>query len=110
MTDQLPDTVEIAKPLTKAESDQRLVDSLAGQHPVHGMLGRVYQRIGGEDFVADWAEMYPGQYMKLLVGTTPGMQPMSPFQGDVHLHVHPALAPSPLDEPYIDAEVVNDED
>jgi hypothetical protein len=52
--------------------------------------------------------MYPGQFMKLFVGMTPGMAPMSPFQGDVHLHVHPALGPTPLDDIPGEAEEVSD--
>lgn len=73
-------------------------EQLETQHPIHGMLGRVYERLGGEDFVAQWAEENPGPFIRLFVGTTPAMQPLNTVQGDVHLHVHPALAPTQLDQ------------
>ena len=79
------------------KSDLAIRQQLETQHPIHGMLGRVYERVGGEDMVVEWAEENPGAFIRLFIGTTPSMQPMNHVQGDVHLHVHHALAPTELD-------------
>ena len=70
---------------------------LANQHPLHGVLGEVYDELGGKDFVKEWAEENPGAYIKLLMASTPSMTPMNHVQGDVTLIVHPTLAPTVLD-------------
>jgi hypothetical protein len=79
-------------------SEKSLVcQQLEAQHPLHGVLGRVWDRKGGEDFVADWADENPGAFIKMVMACTPSMQPMTTVQGDVVLHVHPSLAPTALD-------------
>lgn len=75
---------------------------LANQHPFHAMLGRVFQKFGGEERVVQWADENPGAYIRLMMGTTPSMQPMQHIQGDVNLHVHATLGPTALDGSIVD--------
>lgn len=77
--------------------DIDIVNQLALQHPLHGVVGEIYQEKGGKDFLRQWADDNENSFVKLLFGTIPTMQPVPMVQGDVHLHVHPALAPTELD-------------
>jgi len=81
--------------------DVAIREHLEQQHPLHGMLGRVYERVGGEDRVVEWADENFGGFLKLMMASTPSLQPMNHVQGDVHLHVHHALAPTELDQGYV---------
>ncbi len=75
---------------------------LRGQHVLHGVLGEVYDELGGKELVKEWAKENPGGFIKMIMACTPSMTPMNHIQGDVHLHVHPALAPTELDHSTID--------
>ena len=82
---------EVVKPT------ETLNEVLDQQHVLHGAFGRVYDRLGGEEFLYGWAEDNPGRFLSMLVKMTPAVQPTAGIQGDVHLHVHAALAPTELD-------------
>lgn len=71
--------------------------ALAGQHAVHGMLGRVFDRLGGEEFFYEWAKEHESTFIKLIFSSIPSMTPLTGVQGDVHLHVHQTLKPTALD-------------
>lgn len=72
-------------------------EQLEKQHPFHAAMGRTYDRLGGDDLLYGWAEENPGGFLKMIMATTPSMQPVTSIQGDVILHVHPSLAPTALD-------------
>lgn len=72
--------------------------ALEGQHAIHGIFGSVFQRLGGEDFLYDWAEENPGRFITLLTKMTPGLAPTQGFQGDLNLHIHHSLGTTALDD------------
>ena len=74
------------------------VAQLRSQHGLHGVLANVFDSLGGEDFILEWAEDNPGPFIKLLFAATPTMQPVSGVQGDVNLIVHHTLGPTSLDD------------
>lgn len=84
--------------------DARILETLRAQHPIHALIGETYIEMGGKQLIKEWAEEYPAQFIKLFFATAPSMQPTAPAQGDIHLHVHPTLAPTALDRPHIDGE------
>ena len=82
----------------------KILEQFEQQSAVHSMLGNVLVRMEakaeaelGHGFVDDWAWENPGSFIKLIVGSTPSIQPVSAVTGDVHLHVHHTLAPTELD-------------
>ena len=78
-------------------------DVLDSQHPMHGLLGRVLERAGGEDYILEWAEDHPGQFIKLLVANcVPAVQPQSGVQGDINITINEVLQPTSLDSVTID--------
>ena len=79
-------------------SEKSLVcEQLEKQHPVHGALGRAYDLLGGDNLFYDWGLENPGGLLKMVMATTPSMQPVTSIAGDVILQVHPTLAPTALD-------------
>ena len=72
-------------------------ESLERQHAIHGVFGRVWDRLGGEEFLYEWAEENPGRFITLITKMTPGLAPTSGFQGKVVLHVDASLTPTALD-------------
>jgi hypothetical protein len=83
--------------ITPANSARALTEALSAQHIFHGMLGRVYERMGGEDFLFEWAQDNPGRFLTMLASSTPSVAPTQGITGDVTLHVHATLAPTELD-------------
>lgn len=83
--------------MSKTKDMSTVRSALEGQHAIHGVFGRVFDRLGGEEFLYDWAEENPGRFITLIVGMTPNLTPMNSVQGDVHLHVHASLQPTELD-------------
>lgn len=84
-----------------AEDDKRVKAirvALEGQHAIHGIFGSVFEKLGGEDFLLDWAVDNPGRFITLLTKMTPGLQPTQGFQGDLNLTVHESLGTTSLDD------------
>jgi len=77
---------------------QKIKTALEGQHAIHGIFGSVFERLGGEEFLFEWAEEYPGRFITLLTKMTPGLTPTPGFQGDLHLHIHESLTSTELDK------------
>ncbi len=75
---------------------QTLAETLANQHSLHGMLGEVFEELGGKDFLLDWAEENPDKFITHLMRLAPPAIPKGQ-QGAIHLHVHSDLQPSALD-------------
>ncbi len=74
-------------------------EAFSNQHPLHRMLGEALERLGGIDFVVDWAEENPTDFMRimLLLAPPPGAVTGGGGGGGVHLHLHQDLKPGPLD-------------
>ena len=80
-----------------SEEKSLVCEQLEKQHPVHGALGRAYDLLGGDNLFYDWGLENPGGLLKMVMATTPSMQPVTSIAGDVILQVHPTLAPTALD-------------
>lgn len=102
-----------------SKHDVAIQRQLEGQHPIDAMLGRVYNRLGGEEFIVEWASENPGAFIRLFAARVPSLTPMNHVQGDIHLHVHHTLAPTDLDKPLegaleeparLEEDVVSDDD
>ena len=80
-----------------SEEKSLVCEQLEKQHPVHGALGRAYDALGGDGLFYEWGLENPGGLLKMVMATTPSMQPVTSIAGDVILQVHPTLAPTALD-------------
>jgi hypothetical protein len=80
------------------EKQQALRQKMAGQHPFHEELACVYEQMGGQDALLEWAEENPGKFFDLMMKASPPPQ-SNPKGGGLSLTLalHPALAPGPLD-------------
>ena len=71
--------------------------------PLQQLLGDVLDELGGIDFIVGWAEENPSEFMRILVAasgptpTAPGTPGAPNSSAVLNLHLHPALAPGPLD-------------
>ena len=64
-----------------------------------GMFDRVFTRLGGEDFVVEWAKDNPTQFMQMMVALNPPPRAESKDSGPrISLNIHPSLQPGPLDK------------
>ena len=71
--------------------------------PMQRLMGQVLDELGGVDFLVDWAEENPGEYVRILMAANPAPQqiaaaPGQPGGSGIHLHLHPSLAPTQLDD------------
>ena len=75
-----------------------LVEAFENGTPMQQMLGRVLEEVGGMDFMVDFAEENPGEFMRMLMAANPPpVQSHKAGGGGIHIHVPPTLAPGPLD-------------
>jgi len=64
--------------------------------PMQRLLGSTLERLGGLDFVEEWAEQNPSEFMRMLMAASP--QPAGGGSSQtINLNMHPALAPGELD-------------
>ena len=90
----------MSQSLSKQSPDglsREVTHALENQHAIHGLFGRVFERMGGEEFLFQWAQENPSRFLTLLTKMTPTLTPMSGIQGDVNVHVHQSLIPTQLD-------------
>lgn len=72
---------------------------LSTDTPMQRVLATVLEELGGIDFIVEWAEEYPGEFMRMVMAANhvPNQAPSATPSGGVHLHVHPSLQAGPLD-------------
>ena len=82
-----------------AERAKALRTRMASQHPFHEQLAEVHERLGGIDGLQEWAEDNPGAFYQMMMKAAPPPAPQTKPQGGMNLHLslHPSLAPGPLD-------------
>lgn len=81
------------------ESDTRkLVDVLHSQHALMGIFGNVFERLGGEQFIYEWAQDNPTKYITLLANMVPNLAPTKGIQGPITIRISSDLPRSALDD------------
>tara|TARA_R110000772_G_scaffold36590_3_gene87514 strand:- start:3179 stop:3517 length:339 start_codon:yes stop_codon:yes gene_type:complete len=75
----------------------QLRQTLESQHAIHGVFGRVYERLGGEEMVMEWADENRGKFISLLVGMAPNVAPTSAHHGDINIQINNNLISTALD-------------
>ena len=76
---------------------QVLKETLAAQHPLFGMMGEVFEELGGKAFLKEWAEEHPGQFIGYMFKGAPSVAPTNGITGDVNIIINNALHPTELD-------------
>jgi hypothetical protein len=67
-------------------------------HPLHRAFAKVWEELGGGDFLRDWAEDHPTEFVNVMLRLTPAPNtPLGAKENSMHLHVHPGLQAGPLD-------------
>ena len=70
---------------------------LEDQHVIHGIFGRVFEKIGGERHLQDWAEENPTEFYRHFVKMAPAPQRQDSINA-IAIQVHASLGPTKLDE------------
>jgi len=73
-----------------------IAETLKNQHSLHGLMGEVFEELGGKDYLLEWAEDNPDKFIPMLLKLAPPAIPKGQ-QGSIHLHVHSDLQPGALD-------------
>ena len=79
-------------------NSERLVPYLSGHNPVHGILGEVFEEIGGKRFAKEWALENQTQFMRLFVGSAPTAAPTSGKTGELTIRIESSLNRTSLDD------------
>ena len=87
-----------------APESGNLTSTLLNQHPMHGLFASVFEKMGGEQFLLEWAQDNPGRFITLLTKMTPNLQPTVGTQSEIRLVIDNKLGRTALD--IEDAEVV----
>ena len=81
-----------------SENTQKLKEVLNSQHAVMGIFGNVFERLGGEQFIYEWAKDNPTKYITLLTRMVPTLAPTQGLQGDLTIRIASDLPRSALDD------------
>jgi hypothetical protein len=82
----------------QSSANQLVINSLHSQHPLMGVYSNVFMRLGGEDWILEWARENPSKYLNQLVKMVPNLQPTQGLVGDVNIRISNDLPRSGLDE------------
>jgi len=82
----------------QSSADQLVINSLHSQHPLMGVYSNVFMRLGGEDWILEWARENPSKYLNQLVKMVPNLQPTQGLVGDVNIRISNDLPRSGLDD------------
>ena len=82
----------------EGEDTKRLVQVLHSQHALMGVYANVFQRLGGEDWILEWARENPSKYLNQLTRMVPNLQPTQGIQGEVNIRISNDLPRSALDD------------
>ena len=72
-------------------------NAMEQSHPRHGLLAEVLEEVGGIDFIVNWAEEHPTQFMQILMASVPAAQQPKQQDAKLALHIHPGLEAGQLD-------------
>lgn len=75
----------------------QIVAAFDAGSPMQRLLGNTLDRLGGMDFVQEWAEEYPSDFMRLLMAANPSVSGPPAGGNQVNVNIHPSLTPGPLD-------------
>jgi hypothetical protein len=92
---QLETATEI---VLEPDDTKKLVDVLHSQHALMGIFGNVFERLGGEQFIYEWAEDNPTKYITLLTHMVPNLAPTQGLSGDINIRISSDLPRSALDD------------
>lgn len=91
--------MSVSQELVSSDDMTRKVrEVLHSQHAIMGIFGNVFERLGGEEFLYEWAMDNPTKFITLMTKMVPTLQPTQGLQGDVNILVHPTLTRSALDD------------
>ena len=76
---------------------QEVIETYTKVHPLFGMMGEVFEEMGGKAFLKEWAEDHPGQFIGYLFKGAPSVAPSQGITGDVNIIINNALRPTDLD-------------
>ena len=77
---------------------QRLVDVLRSQHALMGIYGNVFERLGGEQFLYEWASDNPSKFLSMIVKMVPNIAPTQGIVGDINIRISSDLPRTALDD------------
>ncbi len=83
-----------ATPATPAQQTKAVVKAMQEQHPIYGAFGMVFEKIGGVDGLAEWAEDNPTDFFRIFSRMVPQDHAGS---GQINIQINNQLGPSPLD-------------
>jgi hypothetical protein len=75
-----------------------VVDALHQQHPIHGIIGEIFEDLGGHRGLLECAQENPKWFYTNMFKTVPNMAPLQGMQGDINLTINNNLIPTALDD------------
>ncbi len=81
---------------------QQITESLSAHHPLAGLLGEVFEELGGKAFISEWAEDNPTKFIGLMFQQLPSAAPVTGYTGEVNITINQSLQPTDLDKTNLD--------
>jgi hypothetical protein len=77
-------------------------ESMSAQHPLHGMMARVFERRGGEDWLDELAEEHPRWFLTMMFKMIPPVAQAQGITGDLNITFNTNLVSTELDNTTLD--------
>jgi hypothetical protein len=87
----------MSKKLKHVERARRLRKGFEAQSPLDGIMANVFNEIGGEKRLIEWADENYGTFIKMMVKLRPNVAPSSGHTGDIKISFNSNLVPTELD-------------
>ena len=87
----------MSKKLKHVERARRLRKGFEAQSPLDGIMANVFNEVGGEKRLIEWADENYGTFIKMMVKLRPNVAPSSGNTGDINITFNNELKRTELD-------------
>jgi hypothetical protein len=81
---------------------KQLQDVMSAQHPIAGMMARVFEKRGGEQWLEQVSEEHPRWFLTMMFKLIPSVAPTQGMTGDLNITFNNNLVPTQLDAVTLD--------
>jgi hypothetical protein len=81
--------------LPAVQAEREILATFNAGTPMQRLMGLVLDECGGVNFLVNWAEEYPNEFVQVLMAANPTAAQSS--SNTLNLNLHPSLSAGPLD-------------
>jgi hypothetical protein len=84
-------------PVSNRAKAKSLIATMQETHPIYGVFARVFEELGGQDRLLDWADDNFTDFIRIFSKMVPS-GPANSGVSQINIQINNELGPSPLDQ------------